>query len=484
MPSATVIDQLIVKLGLDPREFTKGQKQVAAETLKTEQTVKQSADGMGRNLVGMAAKWLTVAAAIAAVKKVVGAIDDAADATRKLGIDASNYNTAAAKLRNFENAVQMMGGSAAEARSTVASFNKSIFDLAYNGQVSDSLVMLSRLGVQFQDATGQARDFNDVILDTADAIAKQQQNGMSRGNAFQFLQQSGFDAGTAQLILSGRQNIQAEQARQGQRFQVDNKALGGAENVVTSRIDKEQQLGALGVKALGVGAGGVQAAINEAIAHPTEALHKLGDAASRAGTIFENWALKAAGTTRGLRNNNPGNLKAVKGQRRDREGFAMFDTMEEGVRHANAQIGRYEAQGITTAEGVVNKWAPSADGNDVKAYLADIQKTTGIKPGEDIRGQEALLESGMFKHESGNKAPSVEDIADILTMQDDVGPASDHNSPPTPGAQGGATYNKNDVHIDNITVNTQAKDADKMASDMDAAMQRKLMASHAEPGQQ
>jgi hypothetical protein len=484
VPSATVIDQLIVKLGLDTRDFTKGEKAAAASVLDVEKTVKTSTGNMGSSLVGMAAKWLTVAAAIAAVKKVVGAIDDAADATRKLGIDAKNYDVAAAKLRNFENAVQMMGGSAAEARQTVANFNKSIFDLAYNGQVSDSLVMLSRLGVQFQDATGQARDFNDVVLDTADAIGKAQKNGMSRSNAFNFLQQSGFDAGTSQLILSGRANIQAEQARQGQRFQVDGKALGGAENVVTSRIDKEQQIDALGVKALGVGAGSIQATINQAIAHPTEALNKLGDAASRAGTVFENWALKAAGTTRGLRNNNPGNLKAVKGQRRDREGFAVFDTMEEGIRHADAQIGRYESQGITTAEGVVKKWAPAGDGNDVAAYLRDIQKTTGIKPGEDIRGQEALLESGMFKHESGGKAPSVEDIADILTMHDDMGPMPDHSAPPTPGAQGGSTYNKNDVHIDNITVNTQAKDADKLASDMDAAMQRKLMASHAEPGQQ
>jgi hypothetical protein len=484
VPSATVIDQLIVKLGLDPKDFTKGEKQVAASVLDVEKKVKASSDGMGRNIAGMAAKWLTVAAAIAAVKKVVGAIDDAANATRKLGIDAKNFDTAAAKLRNFENAVVMMGGNAEQARQTVAGLQKSIFDLAYNGQVSDSLVMLTRLGVQFQDSTGQARDFNDVILDTADAIGKAQKNGMSRGNAFQFLQQAGFDQGTAQLILSGRDNINSEMVRQGGRFQVDGKALAGAENVVTSRIDKEQQMDALGVKALGVGAGGIQATINQAIAHPTEALHKLGDAASRAGTVFENWALKAAGTTRGLRNNNPGNLKAVKGQRRDREGFAMFDTMAEGIQHANAQIGRYEAQGITTAEGVIKKWAPASDGNDIKAYLSDIQKTTGIKPGEDIRGQEALLESGMFKHESGKGAPSVDDIADILTMQDDVGPMASAGAPPTPGAHSGATYNKTDVHIDGITVNTQAKDADKLASDMDAAMQRKLMASHAEPGVQ
>lgn len=477
MPNATVIDQLIIKLGLDPRDFTKGEKQVAADVLQTEQKVKKSADGMGRSITGLATKWLTVAAAVAAVKKVVSIIDDAAERTRRLGIDAKNYDTAADKLRNFENAVVMMGGNAEQARQTVAGLQKSIFDLAYNGQVSDSLVMLTRLGVQFQTATGEARDFNDIILDTADAIGKAQANGMSRASAFQFLQQSGFDGGTAQLILSGRANIEKEQATQKGRYQVTPGALQGAEKTARGSIDLDQQTEALKVKGLEVGAGSAQTFVRDLIAHPSQALDKLSTAAEHAGTWLENIALKASGTTRGLRNNNPGNLKAVGGQRRDREGFAVYATLEEGIRANDRQIKMYEARGLTTARQIVNRWAPKADNNDVAAYLKDIEKSTGIKPDEDVRGLEPLLESGMFRRESGSQSPGVQDIADILTMQDDTAP--------TPGTQGAsAAYNKTDVHIDGITVNTQATDAEGMADDLDGALSRKLMASHAEPGMQ
>ena len=478
MPSVTVIDQLVVKLGLDPKDFTKGEKQVAASSLDLEQKVRKSSDSIGSQLGKLAGKYLVIGAVIQGIKKAVTFIDDVSTRTRRLGIDAKNYDTAADRLRNFENAVEMMGGSAEEARRTVAGFQKSIFDLAYNGQVSDSLMMLARLGVQFQTSTGEARDFNDVMLDTADAIAKAQQQGMSRSNAYQFLQQAGFDSGTAQLILSGRQAIEAEQKRQQQRFQVTPGALSGAEKVATARIDKEQQIEALGVKGLEEGAGSVQTTINEAIAHPTEALHKLGDAASHAATVFESWALNAAGISRGLRNRNPGNLKAVGSQARDRAGFAVFKTMEEGVRAEDRQIRLDESRGLDTPRKLINKLSPAADNNDVEAYLKDIQKRTGLGPDEQLNeGDNAMLEAAIFAHESGKGAPNAQDVADILQMQDEA--------PATPGAAGGGpSFSKTDVQIDNITVNTQAKDAQAMADDLDDSLSRKLLASHAETGMQ
>ncbi len=39
---ATVIDKLIVSLGLDPSDFTKGEKEVAASVIQTKDKVKQA----------------------------------------------------------------------------------------------------------------------------------------------------------------------------------------------------------------------------------------------------------------------------------------------------------------------------------------------------------------------------------------------------------------------------------------------------------
>lgn len=477
MPNQTVIDNLIVRLGLDPREFAKAEKQAEKDIEALKQKTEKSASGMGASIGKLAARWLTVAAAISAVKKVVSVIDDAAESTRRLGIDAKNYDIAANRLRNFENAVEMAGGSSEEARKTIAGFQKSIFDLAYNGSVSDSLMMLARLGVQFQTSTGEARDFNDVVLDTADAISKAQAQGMSRSNAFQFLQQAGFDQGTAQLILSGRANIEAETKRQESRYQVTPGALTGAERVRTASLEKDQQVEAFKVKGLEAGAGNVQALVNDIIAHPSKALDRLSDAATHAGTALEDWALKATGQSRGMRNNNPGNIRALAGQQADRHGFRVFPTMEAGVKAAKHQLELYEQRGITTMAAAVAKWAPPNE-NDTAAYIKEVEKSTGIKPGENIAGQEDLLLSGMFRHESGPTAPGVQEIADITTMQDDA-----MDTPATPGSPGGGTtYNKTDVQIDKIEVKSAATDAEGLAGDLDDALSRKLMASHAETG--
>jgi hypothetical protein len=483
-----VIDQLIVKLGLDPRDFTKGEKEIAASALNTEDKVRKSSEGMGRSLTGLAAKWLTVGAIIAGIKKGVGIIDDVAERTRRLGIDSKNLGQSAAWMRNWENAVEMAGGSAEDARKSIGGLQRAIFDLAYNGQVSDSLVMLGRLGVQFQTATGEARDFNSVVLDTADAIERAQKEGMSRENAYQYLQQAGFDSGTANLILGGRAQIESELKAQQERHQVNADDIAKATEIRRASISKDQSLHNAGIAAMNT-VGGIQQTINEMIANPSQAMDRLTTSATNLGTAFENWALKATGQTRGLRNNNPGNIKAVGNQRHDREGFRVFSTMEEGVLAANDQLARYEARGINTIEKVINTWAPKKDKNNVEAYIKDVVADTGLRRDQPLNGDYAGVLAAMFKHESGKGAPTWEQVADILTAEGGRGsaatPGAAASALPTPGAQArGSSYNKTDVRIDSITVNTQAKDAQKMAADMDGAVKRKLFASHAEQGMQ
>lgn len=496
MAGQTLIDTLIVKLGLDPRDFTKGQKEAAASVAQTEQTVKKSGEGMSRQLTSLAAKWLSVTAAIAAAKKAVSIIDDVAARTRRLGIDAKNYGVAAAGLRNFENTVEMFGGSAEDARKSIASLNQAVFDLAYNGQMSDGLVMLARLGVQFQTTTGEARDFKSIVLDTADAIGKAQAGGMSRANAFQYLQQAGFDSGTSQMILAGRTQAEAALAAQEQRRQVSDQDIAAATGTVQARTGMGQAREGAEIAFMQTPAGkALEAARNlaEEILTPSgaaEALARLTERVTGLDKAIGNWmdkiSVNAAGS-RGMRNNNPGNLRAVGNQNSDRQGFRVFGTMEEGIKAAEAQLQRYADRGINTVEKIIATWAPPSE-NDTKKYIADVIADTGFKADEVIdSGSRAILLASMFKHESGVKAPDAGQIADALqfTPGGGVPPSlSSGSAQPTPSAQTGTTYNKTDVQIDNITVQTQAKDAEGVADGMDSAVKRKLLASHAEQGMQ
>lgn len=500
MAGQTVIDQLIVKLGLDPRDFTKGTKDAAAAVANAESTVKRSGDGMNRSLAGVAAKWLSVTAAIATIKKAVNIIDDVAVRTRRLGIDAKNYGLLAAGLRNFENAVEMFGGSAEDARKSIAGMNKAVFDLAYNGQMSDGLVMLARLGVQFQTTTGEARDFKAIVLDTADAIGKAQAGGMSRANAFQYLQQSGFDSGTAQMILSGRAQVESALTAQEKRRQVSDTDLGAAEGVATARTGRRQAREGLEIAFMQSPAGKALENANQALedlmtpsgaaeAHAkvagkvTDAMEGLAEKTKQLGALFSDFMV----------NNKPKGRAAYESviQRAARSNNIPVDILA-GVLATESNFDPAAVNKKSGARGIAQlmpQYFPNAGANpddDIRtaaAYLADLEKQAGGDWGKALQmynaGPRRVKNSADY---GGTGKPLTPETLNYPNKVLDYPALMDAS--PTPGAQGGATYNQTDVQIDSITVQTKATDAEGLAVDMDGAVKRKLMASHAEQGMQ
>lgn len=476
----TVVDELIVLFGLDPSEFKKGQKEIAAALIETENESKQSSQRMSSNIGAVAAKYLTVAAAILVVKKAWSFVTDAATETRRLGQDSKNFGIAANEMRNFQNAVEMMGGTAEDATRTIGGFEKAIFDLTYQGQISDSLVMLARLGVQFQDASGNARNFKDVLLDTAGALETAQKNGtMSRENAFQYLQAAGFDKGSAQIALLGRAGAETELARQGSLRQVSASDVGKATEADRARIGRDQAVQAAGVASVSAG-GGIVEAVNNFATHAIKLAsgqESLTDATKdlRSTISTKVDSIMAGAHTWAQSYNNPGNIRAVGDQPRNAAGFRVFTSRAAGIQAMNAQLDRYAAKGIDTIDSIVKTWAPASDGNDVPAYIRDVSQRTGIKPGQKLTAADRpSLIAAMSHHESPRNSVLEPEIKDALGA----------SAPPTPRAQGGNVSNRTDVQIDRIEINTAATDAHGIARDTDSAMKRKLLASHIEPGQQ
>ena len=87
---------------------------------------------------------------------------------------------------------------------------------------------------------------------------------------------------------------------------------------------------------------------------------------------------------RGVRNANPGNLRAVTGVQWlgqvgvDDVGFAVFDTPQHGIRAMAKQLLAYQQKhGLNTIAGIINRWAPSVE-NDTGAYVADVASAVGV----------------------------------------------------------------------------------------------------------
>lgn len=154
---------------------------------------------------------------------------------------------------------------------------------------------------------------------------------------------------------------------------------------------------------------------------------------------------------RGVRNNNPGNLEQPTsgpwaGQTGTDGRFAVFATPQDGIRAMTRNLLSYQAvHGIDTIEGIVARWAPSADGNDVAAYTSAIAKETGLPPNKSINlrdaGVMAKLVTAMVRHENGQQPYSDEIIRQGTALGMDGGAmlAADTPpalaGPPTPGAE-------------------------------------------------
>ncbi|MET3132235.1 hypothetical protein AAKU55_002505, partial [Oxalobacteraceae bacterium GrIS 1.11] len=121
---------------------------------------------------------------------------------------------------------------------------------------------------------------------------------------------------------------------------------------------------------------------------------------------------------RGIRNNNPGNLRAW-GDMPTKDGFAAFPTPEAGLR---AMIKNLQAQqsvhGLNTIKDIISRWAPPSE-NNTGAYIAAMEKETGFGANQplDLRDKKTVapLVSGIIKHEGNSAGFSKSMVEDSVT---------------------------------------------------------------------
>ncbi|ECJ2221568.1 structural protein [Salmonella enterica] len=117
-------------------------------------------------------------------------------------------------------------------------------------------------------------------------------------------------------------------------------------------------------------------------------------------------------TPRGIRNNNPGNIRwgddwrglVPKSQRTDKD-FCQFIKPEYGIRAMIVILRNYQRKhGLNTINGIINRWAP-ANENNTQAYIASVAKATDATPAQridtgDSRFMMKLLQA-IIRHENG-----------------------------------------------------------------------------------
>lgn len=94
--------------------------------------------------------------------------------------------------------------------------------------------------------------------------------------------------------------------------------------------------------------------------------------------------------TRGFRNNNPGNLKAGTPWKgaigMDSKGFAIFDTMENGVRALGKDLTAKINRGLDTIRKILYVYAPPSE-NPTANYVAKVSEWAGVHPDEPLEAR-------------------------------------------------------------------------------------------------
>lgn len=503
MASTTVIDTLIVKLGLDPKEFTDGQKKAAAEGVKFKNETKKNTDEMGRNWTGFIGKVAGIATAAVAVKKFLSYTSDLSTSIRQLGIDSDNYRIAANELRNFGNIAEMNGGKAEDATKSVSGLTKAVYDLAYNGSMSDSLIMLGRLGVQFQDTTGNMRDFKSIVLDTEKSIQGAMRNGTSRANAYQMLMQAGFDPGIANAILKG--DVEAQLARQGQRRQVSGSDVTLATKWEESAANRSQALDAAALKQLAVEAvpgtmannaiaATADAAGNATMGGVTQALAGAFTEATTAVKGFVDSLHDSIGDS--MARSYPRGRAAYEDQfAKASKKYGLPDGMLAGIAQTESNFNPMakNASGATGMMQLMPQYFPGAgqnpfaDINTAAEYVRKLHDAHVAKGDADDQGAWTLAlesynagQSRVRRSRAGGK-PLAQETLDYPGKV--LGYAA--QATPSPNVENIRGGNKGgDITFENVTVQTNGKNGEAIATDFVDATRRKMQAAQAETGMQ
>ncbi|MBK5145983.1 structural protein [Budviciaceae bacterium BWR-B9] len=120
--------------------------------------------------------------------------------------------------------------------------------------------------------------------------------------------------------------------------------------------------------------------------------------------------------SRGIRNNNPGNIdynpaNKWKGQlpydpvieRR----FCRFESPEYGIRALMSLLGTYQRKyKLNSVSGLINRWAPATE-NNTSAYVNTVAKALGVSPMDSVRVSDKNIAIGLAKaivqHENGSQ---------------------------------------------------------------------------------
>lgn len=208
----TVVDALIVTLGLDPTDFSKGQKQAVKDLLATQKHARSVAKDMSESGKKAAAFFgqmrtqvLLLFAAFTGGRGLKSFIEDVAASSAAVGRTALVLGTTTQELSKWQGAVRSVGGSAAGTAASMASLDRVLTNIALvPGSATGILPYLNALNVSLVGADGKVLKVGEALVRLNRAT-----QGMDKRQASSILAGIGLDPSQIQLVLKSSKEFDA-----------------------------------------------------------------------------------------------------------------------------------------------------------------------------------------------------------------------------------------------------------------------------------
>lgn len=172
---ATVIDALIVTLGLDASKFKEGQNQASDSTKKFKEQQDQASRAIAANAKAMADGFKSVRNELMGLIAVgLGAtgfksfIESQVKGQAQLGYLSKNLDMSARELDAWDKVAKSVGGSAGDFQQSFQSMASGIEQFKLTGE-SDVMSVFRALEVGITDASGKLKSYKQLLIDVAEA---------------------------------------------------------------------------------------------------------------------------------------------------------------------------------------------------------------------------------------------------------------------------------------------------------------------------
>lgn len=205
---ATVIDALVITLGLDPKGVKKGSAEAEGAMGKARAAAGKMGDGIDRGaqqgadaIRKLSREALSFFAVLTAGKTLKAFVADTTASNIALGNMARNIGTSAQSLGAWQNVARAFGGTASDVSGSMQSLVSQFQTIEGRQNLGRAF---GQMGVGLAGANGQIRDMNELLPDLARAAQRLGPQQFSALGA-----QAGFSQGFINMLEQGPDKIQA-----------------------------------------------------------------------------------------------------------------------------------------------------------------------------------------------------------------------------------------------------------------------------------